>query len=261
MRLDSIWQYPIKSCKGIQVLNAETTAEGFRHDRRYMWVLDNGRFVTQREFPMMGQVDVAVTDQGLNLVIDDQEIVVDQDDFTQSRQVQVWKDSPVAQIYEGDANNLMSGLLGLPVKLALLPVKQRPISDQSAEGHVSFADGLPYLITNLASLRDLNDRLEEPVTMERFRPNIVVDNDIAFDEDNWDRIEIGSVKFRAVKPCSRCVMVTVNPATAEKHPTAEPLKTLSSYRMTEPGKIIFGMNMIVEKEGVISQDDEVRLLD
>ena len=120
-------------------------------------------------------------------------------------------------------------------------------------------DELKEFITNMKSLDDLNSRLERPVTMEHFRANIVVDGELPFEEDHWQKITIGEVVFKAVKPCSRCILTTVNPATGIRDKTGEPLKTLASYRMLEPGKIIFGMNLVIEKNGVVKVGDEVKI--
>lgn len=260
MQVTELWQYPIKSCKGNSIQSAEVQAEGFMGDRRYQWVLDNGRFVTQREFPQLALVHARY--QGDNLEIRYQERLwtLTPDDFQAKKTVTIWKDLVEADAYVGSVNNELSELIGIPMSLVHMPEKGRPISDDCADGHVSFADGLPYLITNMQSLADLNSRLERPVTMDNFRANIVVDGDVAYEEDHWDQVRIGDVMFRAVKPCARCVMTTIDPTTAKKSADAEPLKTLSSYRMLAPGKIIFGMNMVAEGPGVISVGDQLEFI-
>lgn len=181
-------------------------------------------------------------------------------DFTDQRLVTIWNDEVRADAYIGSINLEVSEIIGLSVALVRMPFQGRPISDPRADGHVSFADGFPFLLTNMQSLAELNSRLAEPVTMAHFRANIVIDGETPYQEDYWQKVVIGDVVFRLAKPCSRCVMTTINPATAEKRLDAEPLKTLASYRMTEPGKIIFGMNMVVEAPGDVFVGDEVRVL-
>lgn len=260
MQVTELWQYPIKSCKGNLVQSAEVQSEGFSGDRRFQWVLDNGRFVTQREFPQLALVHASYENENLEIRHQERLWTLTPDDFQDKKAVTTWNDHIEADAYVGSLNTEISELMGIPMSLVRMPEKGRPISDDCAEGHVSFADGLPYLITNMQSLADLNSRLERPVTMDHFRANIIVDGEVAYEEDHWQRIRIGDVIFRAVKPCARCVMTTIDPLTAIKDAAAEPLKTLSTYRMLAPGKIIFGMNMITEGSGVVSVGDELTLL-
>ena len=121
---------------------------------------------------------------------------------------------------------------------------------------VGFADGFPFLVTNTASLAELNTRLEVPVEMRRFRPNIVVEGADAWDEDHWQSLSIGNNRLSIVKPCSRCVMTTVDPSTGLKDAAVQPLRTLSRYRRTGEG-VIFGQNAIHESPGLIRVGEPV----
>lgn len=123
---------------------------------------------------------------------------------------------------------------------------------------VSFADGFPYLTASLESLAELNSRLEEPVEMARFRPNIVIDGaNGPHDEDTWAHFRVGELDFYSVKPCVRCVMTTIDPQTA--HKGKEPLKTLATYRRVE-NKILFGQNVMASAEGVVRVGDNIEVL-
>jgi uncharacterized protein len=106
---------------------------------------------------------------------------------------------------------------------------------------VSFADAYPFLVIGEASLADLNSRLEIPVPMNRFRPNLVFSGGTPFCEDGWRDFNIGDQPFRAVKPCARCIMTTIDQQTTTKN--AEPLRTLASYRKQD-NKVLFGQNVI-----------------
>ena len=123
---------------------------------------------------------------------------------------------------------------------------------------MSFADGFSILLISQASLDALNRRLETPVGMDRFRPNIVVDGCAPFAEDMWRRIRINGCTFDVVKPCARCVMVTVNPETGEKG--KEPLRTLSTFR-AHNGQVLFGQNLIHRSHGQLRVGDTVQVLD
>ncbi|VAW80212.1 Flavodoxin reductases (ferredoxin-NADPH reductases) family 1, partial [hydrothermal vent metagenome] len=126
---------------------------------------------------------------------------------------------------------------------------------------VSFADGFPMLLITEASLNDLNTRLEHPVSMRRFRPNLVVDGDRPYAEDNWHRIRIGEVEFEGVKNCSRCIFTTIDPDTGIKNPATEPLRTLSQYRRRPEGGVYFGQNLIPRSGGKVRVGDKIELID
>jgi uncharacterized protein YcbX len=117
---------------------------------------------------------------------------------------------------------------------------------------LSFADGYPYLLANEASLRDLQQRCPASVSIEQFRPNLVVTGAAAWDEDSWKVIRIGEVVFDVAKPCSRCIFTTVSPERGQKHPTGEPLETLKRFRTAlDNGDVDFGQNLIARNSGVI----------
>ena len=111
-----------------------------------------------------------------------------------------------------------------------------------------FADGFPLLLIGQASLDDLSQRVGRPLEMLRFRPNLVVEGSAAFAEDGWKRIRIGSVEFVVAKPCSRCILTTLDPATGERNEDREPLTTLKTYREKD-GAVLFGQNLIALGQG------------
>jgi hypothetical protein len=130
----------------------------------------------------------------------------------------------------------------------------------SRRGHtsqVNFADGYPLLLISEASLENLNTRLDEPLPMNRFRPNLVVQGCAPYAEDSWNGIQIGDVRLHVVKPCERCAITTVNQLTAEKG--KEPLRTLATYRQSD-GNVLFGQNLIHEGNGMLRVGDEVEIL-
>lgn len=117
---------------------------------------------------------------------------------------------------------------------------------------LSFADGYPYLLANEASLRDLQQRCPASVSIEQFRPNLVVTGAAAWDEDSWKVIRVGEVVFDVAKPCSRCIFTTVSPERGQKHPSGEPLETLKRFRTAQDnGDVDFGQNLIARNSGVI----------
>jgi uncharacterized protein YcbX len=123
---------------------------------------------------------------------------------------------------------------------------------------VGFADGYPFLIIGEESLNDLNNRLEEPLPMNRFRTNFVFSGGKSFDEDNWKTIRIGDLVFHSVKPCARCVITTINQNTGIKD--KEPLKTLAAFRQKD-NKVMFGMNLVADGTGNVKVGDELEMND
>ncbi len=124
---------------------------------------------------------------------------------------------------------------------------------------VSFADGYPYLLATEESLAKLNAQLEEPVPMNRFRPNLVVSGAPADAEMHWEEFQIAGQPFRAVRGCGRCIVTTIDQATAEKNPAGEPLRTLATYRKPDR-KVIFGQNVTGPVSGRIQVGDSVGIM-
>ncbi len=262
MRLTGLYRYPVKSLRGESLETMEVDARGLRHDRHWMLVNDAGRFLTQRELPRMALVRPLVTDQGLRLRAPgraDLEVAPESDE---DLEVQVWRDRCLARVMNPEADRWLSDFLGVSARLVYLPEDRVRQVDQdySRPGEqVGFADGFPFLLISRASLDDLNRRMAKPLPMERFRPNLVVDGCEPYAEDDWKRIRIGELTFRVVKPCSRCVIPTVNPETGEREGN-EPLKTLMTYRK-EGNNVYFGQNLLHDGFGRLEVGMSVEVLE
>jgi uncharacterized protein YcbX len=126
------------------------------------------------------------------------------------------------------------------------------------DDEVGFSDGFPFLIANERSLADLNARLEVPLPMNRFRPNIVIDGREPFEEDHWSRIQVGAIAFRTPKPCARCPITTTDQDTAVV--AKEPLRTLATFRHVRGKGVMFGHNMLHDATGVLHVGDPVDIL-
>ena len=122
---------------------------------------------------------------------------------------------------------------------------------------VSFADGFPLLLTTDASLQSFNQHLSRPIDMVRFRPNVVISGSLPWEEDQWQAIRIGNLEFDISKPCSRCVIPTINSSTMQKE--SEVFQVLRDYR-EKNGEVFFGQNLLPRGIGKISVGDEVELL-
>ncbi len=261
--LTNLHTYPIKSLQGIELDTATVENRGLELDRRWMLTELDGTFVTQRKYPQLALVRLQVTKDALILNapgMDTLQIGLTENQGVSS-QVKIWKDKCAALEVSQVANQWFSDYLSTPLQLMYMPNDTNRLVETAynLNNHItSFSDGYPFLLISEASLADLNARLEEPVPMNRFRPNLVVSGTAAYAEDAWKKIKVGEVVFHLVKPCARCVFTTIDQATGEKG--QEPLKTLAKYRM-EGTKILFGQNLLQETNGVIKTGDVVEVLE
>lgn len=261
--LSSIIYYPIKACRGFEVDSVCIERMGLEHDRRMMVVTEQGEFLTQREHPRLALVTPKLSNGTLELSAPKYDsIQIDIQTSGVPWQVNVWKSKGVHAIDQGEeAARWFSEWLGRSVRLVhIADGYQRRVSADYAvneDDHTGFADGYPILLTSEEGLQDLNARLETPVPMNRFRPNLVVRGCEPFAEDTWNRIRLGDVELAVVKPCARCVVTTIDKNTLEQ--SKEPLKTLSKYRKHKLGAI-FGQNVIPLNEGRIRLGMNVEVL-
>lgn len=254
--------YPVKSCAQLPQGKANISPFGLHMDRRWMLIDDEGYMLTQRKHPRMCQIQCYAQDTMLQINAPGMtQLNVNSSKQDASTIATVWEDSCDSVDCGDKAAEWFSQFLQTPARLVFFPDNEVRQVDLNYARHgdiTAFSDGFPYLLISQASLDDLNSRLDTPVEMKRFRPNLVVSNTQAFAEDDWKRILIGEVTFRVVKPCSRCSIPAINPQTAEK--TAQPVKALAAYRMRE-NKIFFGQNLIAENTGTLETGMEVQILE
>jgi len=255
--LTRIFVYPIKSCAGIELESAELTPRGLACDRRYMLIDADGRFLTQRRYPRMVRISPAFADAGLTVSAPgrpDLDLPLSLDPGTHEVcTVRVWNDTIEATLADADVNIWFSEFMGFACGLVYLGEHQHRAVPNPAAGfddEVGFADGAPVLLISEESLGELNRRLDAPVGIERFRPNLVVTAGAPHAEDGWRSIAIGDVALDVAWACTRCIMTTIDPATAEPDPNGEPMRTLRTYRRAERG-VTFGQNLIPRTLGTI----------
>ncbi|OSI22755.1 MOSC domain-containing protein [Neisseria dumasiana] len=255
MKLTSITRYPVKSMGGNRLEQSAVAAVGLPHDREWLVATPQGGFITARKFPQMllwktdvaGDVLTLTAPDGSKRTVSTGETVVPAD-------VTVWKDHFSAYHGSAETDAWLSEKLGTDARLYWLGKQSKRVL-AAAQTPLSFADSAPFMLTNTASLDNLNAMLDAPVEMERFRANFVVAGSEAYEEEKWRRIRIGEVEFEYLKPCTRCVMTTVDLKTAKKDPFQEPLSTLAVAR-----KAIFGVHLIAVSAGVVKAGDEVEVL-
>jgi uncharacterized protein YcbX len=258
--LSEINIYPIKSLAGISLQSSEVEERGLKYDRRWLLVNESNSFFTQREFPEMALIKVAAEDTGLKIhhktKIVEPLFIPFEFEHTKKDKVIIWNDTVPGEFYNDQIDGWFSDILNTKCRLVKMPESTRRVVDKTYVKNkiVSFADGYPFLIIGQASLDDLNSRLNKFLPMNRFRPNFVFTGGNPYEEDKWKKFKIGDVKFRAVKPCARCVITTTDQETAER--AHEPLLTLSKYRKIE-NKVMFGMNLVCESTGEVKIGDKI----
>lgn len=256
--LAAIGLHPVKSCGALSPREALLTETGLDLDRAWMVTDPQGEMLTQRELPAMALIrpTMRLSDLvlrapgmlGLHLSLDAVETLT---------RVRVWDDVVRAWDMGPLAAQWFTDYLGRPARLVRFDPDERRLADRAwtgeAEAPTAFADGFPLLVTSTASLADLNRRLaadgHAPVGPDRFRANLVLDGLDAFEEDHIDELvfeaEGGPVRLKLVKPCSRCQIPNIDPATGVMG--AEPGRTLAGFRADARvgGAVTFGMNAIV----------------
>jgi uncharacterized protein len=266
MIVSEISIYPIKSLGGITLRKSLIEERGLQFDRRWMIVDEKNQFLTQREFPKMAMIEVKLNADSLTVSKNSDILEIPfEADSELTASAKVWSSRVKSNVYSDKINDWFSEILGVKCRLVLMPEEtKRKVNPFYAvrkfKDTVSFADGYPFLIIGENSLNDLNSKLENPLPMNRFRPNFVVSGSESFAEDIWKKISIGENFFHVVKPCARCVMTTIDQTKGEKD-GKEPLKTLAEYR-TKSGKVLFGQNLIAEKSGgVVKVGDKIEVIE
>lgn len=260
LRVVSLHRFPVKLMGGQSLPQARIERRGIAGDRRWMMVTPEGRFLTRRELPAMAQLHAAPTERGVVLSRSGMpDCVVDCPQDGPLREVKVWGDMVAARDAGAAAGDWLTCAMGRPVGLVHMPDNvERPVDPGIArEGDlVGFADAYPLLVTLVESL---DARLRHPVTMARFRPNIVLAGAPAFSEDSWSSMRIGALTLRVVKPCTRCIVTTQDPDSGAIVDGTEPLRTLRKMGRLMGRETIFGQNAVPDGAGEVAVGDDVEI--
>ncbi len=249
--LSALYCYPVKSCRGTELDRARLTEAGIAHDREWMIVTPDGRFLTQRELPRLALIAPRLNAAALTLEAPGLAPLAVPLELDGPRiEVVVWRDRCPA-IDQGDAAaRWLSGYLGRKVRLVRFDPAHRRYSEPQWAGDTGavtrFSDGYALLALSRASLDDLNSRLPSPLPVERFRPSLLLDGLPPYGEDGLRDLWVGAaVRLRVVKPCARCVITATDQQTGRVDGD-EPLRTLRAYRWDARHRgVTFGQNVIV----------------
>ncbi len=266
--------YPVKSLHGIRLKKGKITTRGLQFDRNWMIIDQEGKFLTQRKLPEMAAIRVSLSSEHLHFEHGKSSASIStRKNYKQHKVTEVWGDRCEA-FDEGDnISQWLSNVLGQQ-GLRLLrfrnSFKRRVDADflDGEDAHTAFTDGFPFLITSEESLTMLNDRLAQtgalPITMDRFRPNIVIKGLQPFQENEINELQTadGTIRFGLRKPCKRCKVTTVDQKIGKVENPTEPLRTLTAMK-TVPGLhgAYFGQNatLLTGENKVLCVDDELVL--
>ena len=265
LSISQLYIYPIKSLGGIAVISAIVTNRGLQYDRRFMLVDSNNIFLTQRDLPAMALLRTSIEHNDLIVYQKDNlanklRLPLVPEPLGLTAMVKIFDDLCEGQYINDEADKWFSDKLNFPCRLVYMPEStKRKVEEAYAfnDDITSFTDGYPILLIGQSSVDDLNSRLEELLPVNRFRPNMVIAGGQPFEEDTMEQFSIKEINFYGVKLCARCVITTTNQETGIKG--KEPLKTLSTYRMTN-NKVLFGQNVLCGGEGVIRLGDEIKIV-
>lgn len=263
MRVASLHIYPVKGLRGIDLQESKVEHRGLQYDRRWIITDKRGEFLSQREFAAMARIQTAINEDELVLTAPTGSWVATPLEATDgsTKVVQVWSARVRALHVDRLVDEWLSEFLGMECSLYRMPeTARRRINPlySAGKGIVSFADGMPVLCTTLASLNYLNSKLDTPIPLDRFRSNVVIEGDLEpFEEDGWQKIEIGNAVFFGTKDCGRCLVTTTDQKTGERM-GEEPLRTLALIH--KRGKAaVFGRYVIPEAEGLVRVGDPVQV--
>ena len=261
--LSQIYIYPVKSLAGIAVSEWQVDKNGLQYDRKWMLIDEQNQFLSQRRLTKMALIKTQIQHDKLILSAPNQQDISLELNPTggETIEVSIWHDQCVARTVGTEVDEWLSRFLQTDCRLVYFPDEEQRIVDQGfaqPTDQTAFSDGFPFLIVSENSLNALNQSLTHPVTMQRFRPNLVVSDCSGYAEDSWRRLEINTIEFRLPKPCSRCAVPGIDPETAIS--SKEPLTTLSRLRKWE-NKIYFGQNAIHNSTGTLAIGNLVQILE
>ncbi|UXP31602.1 MOSC domain-containing protein [Reichenbachiella agarivorans] len=261
--VSDLYIYPLKSGAAVSLVTCEITATGLANDRRLAVIDADNKILTGREYPKLLGVQAAVTGQVLHL----REKSNKEIDITISAEnnelldIMLFKNLVQGIDLGSAAAAWVSNLLSTNCRLVAMLEHHRPLREKDggqSGDKVNYADTSPILLLSEESLADLNQRLDSPVTMQHFRPNIVVKGCLPYEEDTWQTVEINGCLFDVHLHCPRCVFITIDPVTQQKDPNAEPLATLAKYRKQTNNAVTFGVYLVPRRLGCVKIGDSVK---
>ena len=260
IKIKEIYVYPIKSLKGISLKTAEISETGIKYDRYWMLIDENGNFITQREIPKLTMFHVSFLSDHLVVRFENKTISIPKTlTIKDIQECEIWEEKINGYKENDKINNWFSNILDKKVFLVRNTELPKRTIKNIENSFINFTDGQQYLILGQSSLDNLNTKLDQPVNIDRFRPNIVFSNADIHIEDSWNEIQIGKSKFMLTKTCARCNIIAIDQTTSING--KEPLKTLAKYRFKD-NKILFGqyLKLIDSPDNLLQIGDKITVL-
>ena len=263
MKIEELRLHPIKSTSHINVDQCDILSYGLRHDRQWALFATDGQVITSRTHPKLLDITCQISNGKVSFSYEDVQIVLPPYNHRNYNALQIFSYDAHGYEVSTELNDWFSNYLGQSCKLIhVAEDRERPVLNKhggQSGDKVGFGDQAPILILSKGSLDDLNNRLADPLTMDRFRPNIIISGAEAYIEDHWDIIQVGNIKLRVIQQCERCVLTTIDHQTKRKHPKSEPLRTLNKYRRGPRGGVVFGVHAVPMSTGSIYLNDEINV--
>ncbi|HHW7520197.1 TPA: MOSC domain-containing protein [Mannheimia haemolytica] len=258
MQVTELNIYLIKSTQAIQVSQAFVEPKGLNFDREFMLAEPNSKFITARKDPELYRLAAFPIATGVMIThTSGQKCVALYQDFVEEQSSEVWGTHFNAKVAAEAVNQWLSEIFGRAVQLRWLGSQSQRIVANFADHPMSFADSNPLSLMSLKSLEQVQQWSPIPLEMARFRPNIVIDGNVAFEEEQWQQVQIGEVLFTKAALCTRCILITRDLNTLELDPKSEPFRTLKEKHCDEKGKPVFGIHLVPQNSGVIKVGDPV----
>jgi uncharacterized protein YcbX len=262
--ISQLYYHPIKSLGSILTDQFSVGPCGPMLDRRIMLVDPTGTFITQRQAPLMSLISVNDLGCEFRLTYQDDSILLPWPNFstkTKSVLVDVWGEKINGQLMPSAGSSWLSAILNKEVRLVYMDDSEhRQVDLEYVDKGVrtGFADGFPFLLISQASIDFISEKVGYGISVQRFRPNIVVSGCQPFEEDGWRKIKIGQIEFDIVKSCSRCVIPTINLQTAEKDKAV--MQVMLDYRK-KGAEVFVGQNLVHRQLGILRAGQPVTVLE
>lgn len=260
MQVTELNIYPIKSTRETSVSQAFVQPQGLNFDREFMLTETDGKFITARKDAELYRLTALPIATGLVIShTSGEKCVALYQDFIAEQTSEVWGTHFSSKVASDSVNAWLSQIFGRAVQLRWLGANSQREVNHFPEHPMSFADSHPVTLMSLKSLEQVQQWSPIPLEMARFRPNIVVDGNVAFEEEQWEQVQIGEVLFTKSALCTRCVLITRDLTTLELDPQAEPFRTLKQKHTNDQGKPIFGIHLVPQNSGIIKVGDVVEI--
>jgi hypothetical protein len=264
LEIKKLYIYPIKSCRGLKIISANIQKIGFQYDRFFAVINSKNEILTARKNSKLLNISSEINNNELTLsAYGIHSIAIDlHKTLTDKIDIKIFNDSAKAKIVGHKTDDWLSYTLQEKCRLVSIDSEHLRKMKSKYNGKendiISFSDISPIHLISEESLKDLNSKLESPVTIDNFRPNILVSGSSAYEEDNWSNVKIGNCEFEVTLKTPRCIFTTIDPITTEVDSEQEPLRTLSKYRKVR-NHINFGIYLMPKKIGIINITDKIKI--